>query len=187
LKGRGFSRTVIDDKENATLVAREYFPASITSHWMWPTGERFADALTKRKVRCEFATVQCCAGTPDGTLTLLVGVWQEGSRKRDIAGCHGMPPLSAPLCCHWRHSRRTINPAARCNPILPFNSKRSRLPNPEVRAGMATPVRATGSTVRFARDTGVDEIPASFGCVLSHFSMNFWTRSATINPLRLFR
>jgi hypothetical protein len=34
---------------------------------------------------------------------------------------------------NWRHSRRTINPAARCNPILPFNSKRSRLPNPAVR------------------------------------------------------
>jgi hypothetical protein len=42
---------------------------------------------------------------------------------------------------HWLHSRRTINPAARCNPILPFNSK--RLPNPAVRrGGMATPVGA---------------------------------------------
>jgi hypothetical protein len=40
--------------------------------------------------------------------------------------------------------------------------------------------------LRIARDTGVDEIPA-FGCGLSHFSTNFWTRSATINPLRLFR
>ena len=64
------------------------------------------------------------------------------------AGCNGMLPLSATLCCHWRHSRRTINPAARCNPILPFSSKRSRLPNPAVRGGAATPVGATGSKVR---------------------------------------
>jgi hypothetical protein len=42
-------------------------------------------------------------------------------------------------------------PAAQCNPILPFNSKQSRLPNPAVRGGMATPVGATGSKVRFAR------------------------------------
>src|SRR3981189_1347744 len=41
-------------------------------------------------------------------------------------------------------------PAARFNPILPFNSKRSRLPNPAVRGGIATPVGATGSKVRFA-------------------------------------
>src|SRR5216684_3744381 len=68
------------------------------------------------------------------------------------AGCNGMLPLSATLCCHWWHSRRTINPAARCNPILPFNSKRSRLPNPAVRGGMATPVGETGSKVRFARN-----------------------------------
>jgi hypothetical protein len=33
--------------------------------------------------------------------------------------------------------------------ILPFNSKRSRLPNPELRNRMATPVGATGSKVRF--------------------------------------
>jgi hypothetical protein len=33
----------------------------------------------------------------------------------------------------------------------PFNSKRSRLPNPAVRGGMATPVGETGSKVRFAR------------------------------------
>jgi hypothetical protein len=65
------------------------------------------------------------------------------------AGCNGMLPLSTTLCCHWRHSRRTINPAARCNPILPFNSKRSRLPNPAIRGGMATPVGETGSKVRF--------------------------------------
>src|SRR6267378_653655 len=43
---------------------------------------------------------------------------------------------------------------ARCNPILPFNSKRSRLPNPAVRGGMATPVGETGSKVRFARHSG---------------------------------
>src|SRR5260370_8886004 len=45
-------------------------------------------------------------------------------------------------------------PAARCNPILPLISKRSRLPNPAVRAGVATPVGATGSKVRIARDPG---------------------------------
>ena len=72
-----------------------------------------------------------------------------------FAGCNGMLPLSATLCCHWRHFRRTINPAARCNPILPFNSKRSRLPNPAVRGGMAAPVGETGSKVRFARHSGV--------------------------------
>jgi hypothetical protein len=33
-------------------------------------------------------------------------------------------------------------PVARCNPILPFNSKRARLPNPVTRGGMATPVGA---------------------------------------------
>ena len=33
-------------------------------------------------------------------------------------------------------------PAGRCNPILPFNSKRSRLPNPAVCSGMTTPVGA---------------------------------------------
>ena len=41
--------------------------------------------------------------------------------------------------------------AAQCNPILPFSSKRSRLPNPVVRGAMATPVGAAGSKVRFAR------------------------------------
>jgi hypothetical protein len=39
-------------------------------------------------------------------------------------GCNGMLPLSATLCCDWRHSRRTINPCRRCNPILSFNPKR---------------------------------------------------------------
>jgi hypothetical protein len=46
-------------------------------------------------------------------------------------------------------------PAARCNPILPFNSDRSQLPNQAVRGGMATPVGATGSKVRFAHNPGV--------------------------------
>jgi hypothetical protein len=41
-------------------------------------------------------------------------------------------------------------PATRCNPILPLNSKRSRLPNPGVRDSVATLVRATGSKVRIA-------------------------------------
>ena len=35
--------------------------------------------------------------------------------------------------------------------LLPFNSKRSRLPNPAVRGGMTTPVGATGSKVWVAR------------------------------------
>ena len=42
----------------------------------------------------------------------------------------------------------------RCNPILPFDSKRSRLPNPAVRGGMATAVGATVSKVRIARHSG---------------------------------
>jgi hypothetical protein len=42
-------------------------------------------------------------------------------------------------------------PAAHCNQISLFNSKRSRLPNPAVRGGMATPVGAKGRKVRFAR------------------------------------
>jgi hypothetical protein len=53
----------------------------------------------------------------------------------------------ATLCRHWRHSRCTIilppirlNPAARSNPILPLEWKRSQLPNPAFRGGMATPV-----------------------------------------------
>src|SRR5258706_12613160 len=50
-------------------------------------------------------------------------------------------------CCH--PMRRY--PAARCNPILPFNSKRSRLPNPAVRGVIAAPVGETSSKVRFAR------------------------------------
>jgi hypothetical protein len=58
------------------------------------------------------------------------------------AGCNGMLPLSAtfmlPLAAFPMH----YYPAARCNPILPFNSKRSRLPNPAARGGMATPVGA---------------------------------------------
>jgi hypothetical protein len=33
-------------------------------------------------------------------------------------------------------------PAPRCNPILPSNLKRSRLPNPTVRGDMTTPVGA---------------------------------------------
>jgi hypothetical protein len=37
--------------------------------------------------------------------------------------------------------------------ILPFNSKRSRLPKPRVRGGMATPVGATDSKVRIARSS----------------------------------
>jgi hypothetical protein len=41
------------------------------------------------------------------------------------------------------------------NPIVPFNSKRSRLPNPAVRGGMATPVRATGRKVRIARHSEI--------------------------------
>ena len=56
-----------------------------------------------------------------------------------------MLPLAAfPMHCY----------PARCDPILPFNSKRSRLPDPVVRGGMVTPVGATGSKVRLARDTG---------------------------------
>ena|SRR5258708_7642985 len=58
------------------------------------------------------------------------------------AGCNGMLPLSATLCCHWQHSQCTI--------ILPPGAvqschlirSRSRLPNPAVRGGMATPVGA---------------------------------------------
>jgi hypothetical protein len=45
-------------------------------------------------------------------------------------------------------------PAAQCNPILPFNSKRSRLPNPAFRSSMA-PVGAIGSKVRFAHQPEV--------------------------------
>ncbi len=33
-----------------------------------------------------------------------------------------------------------LHPAVRCNPILPVNSKQSRLLNPAVRGDMATPV-----------------------------------------------
>jgi hypothetical protein len=62
-----------------------------------------------------------------------------------FAGCNGMLPLSATLCCRWRHSRCTI--------ILPPSAiqschlirRGSRLPNPAVRGGMATLVGATGS------------------------------------------
>jgi hypothetical protein len=43
---------------------------------------------------------------------------------------------------------RALHCAVRCNLILPVNSKQSRLPNPRVRGGMATPVGATGSKVR---------------------------------------
>jgi hypothetical protein len=46
-------------------------------------------------------------------------------------------------------------PAAQYNPILPFNSKRSRLPNPAVRGGTAAPVGATGSKVRIGRNSEV--------------------------------
>jgi hypothetical protein len=57
-----------------------------------------------------------------------------------------MLPLAAfPMHCY---------PAARCNSILPFSSKWSRLPNPLVRGGMATPVGATGSKVRLACYSG---------------------------------
>jgi len=67
------------------------------------------------------------------------------------AGCNGMLPLSATLCCHWRHSRHTI--------ILPPGAIQScHLIRSDldcqiqtVRGGMATPVGATGSKVRFAR------------------------------------
>ena len=54
----------------------------------------------------------------------------------------------------WRAFPMHCYPAARCNPILPSSSKRFRLPNPLVRGGMATPIGATGSKVRFARNTG---------------------------------
>ena len=68
--------------------------------------------------------------------------------------CHccrdGMLSLSAPLCCHWRHSR--------CTFILPPGAIQSchlirsgRLPNPALRDSLATPVAATGSKVRIAR------------------------------------
>jgi hypothetical protein len=46
------------------------------------------------------------------------------------------------------HHRATVSisdallSCRRCNPILPFNSKRSRLLDPAVRGGMATPVGA---------------------------------------------
>jgi hypothetical protein len=52
--------------------------------------------------------------------------------------CNIMLPLAA-FPMHYY-------PAAQCNPILPFNSKRSRLPNPAVRGGMAAPVGATGAS-----------------------------------------
>jgi hypothetical protein len=47
--------------------------------------------------------------------------------------------------------RHCENPAARCNPILPLESKLSQLPNPALRGRMATPVGATGRKVRFVR------------------------------------
>ena len=56
----------------------------------------------------------------------------------------------------WLQWNCTI-PATRCNPILPLISKRSRLPNPAVRDRMATLVGATGSKVRFAGNTEVEQ------------------------------
>jgi hypothetical protein len=76
-------------------------------------------------------------------------IWPRSTRQVGSAGCNGMLPLSATLCCHLRHSRSTI--------ILPPGAiqschsmrSRSRLPNPAVRGGMAAPVGATGSAVRW--------------------------------------
>ena len=59
-----------------------------------------------------------------------------------VTECNIMLPLAAFPMRYY--------PASLCNPILPFNSKRSRLPNPAVRGGMATPVGATSGKVRFA-------------------------------------
>ena len=77
------------------------------------------------------------------SLCFLCSGWLQWNAATE---CNIMLPLAAfPMhCC----------PAARCNPILPSNSKRSRLPNPAIRGGMATPVGATGSKVRFARHPG---------------------------------
>jgi hypothetical protein len=88
--------------------------------------------------------------------------WTASRPRLVTVGCNGMLPLSGnimlPLAAFTMH----YYPAVRCNPILPFNSNRPRLPNPAVRGGMATPIGATGSKVRVARQPEtMGELPCS--------------------------
>jgi len=68
--------------------------------------------------------------------------------------------ISSEMLVQWNAAIGSIPDAllscrpVQSNPILPFNSKWSRLPNPAVRDDLATTLRATGCKVRFVRDPG---------------------------------
>ncbi len=86
-------------------------------------------------------------GNTEVIIVFVVQV-KRGLRQLRVLGCwlQWNAATSATLCCHWRAAfPMHYYPAARCNPILPFSSKRSRLPNPAVRCGMAAPLGARGS------------------------------------------
>jgi hypothetical protein len=115
---------------------------------------RLEIAEAKAKWR-ELVSEQSQSGTEPGRVLQSAGCGPGGLAVRDrslSAGCNGMLPLSATLCCTGGIPDALLScRPVQSNPILPFNSKRSRLLIPAVRGGMATPVGATGSKVRIAR------------------------------------